>query len=998
MRGWKIMSERENKENGAINRRDFLKVIGVAGGTAVLAAGCSSSPVDTLIPYVVPPEDMIPGIPKWYASTCRACPAGCGILVKNREGRAIKVEGNPASPINKGALCTVGQAVPQELYNPDRLRGPAVKNASGDFEPISWKKAEELLAGKLNDFREKGSGGKVVFITENVTGTFKNLIDEWLQALGGGGEHLIYETFSYEPLVKANEITFGVSSIPAYHIDKSDYLLSFGADYLETWLSPTAYQRGYSEVHSFNDHSKKRGKSVQIEPRMSLTGSNSDKWVPVKPGTEGFLALGIANVIVSRGLAKVRGGDLARIREITASYTPDKVASITEVPTETIEELARGFADARAALAIGGGKANSGTNSTETLAAINLLNFVAGSVGKTVDFSEPQTISQAASYEELSSLVESMTKGEVGLLLIHDTNPAFTLPPSLGFREAMSKVPVIVSFSSFRDETSDAADFLLPDHTNLEKWDDYSPRKGVLGLVQPAMVPVFNTKATGDVILSVSKNVNGIKSSFTANSYYDYLRDSWRKVHSDVAPHETFERFWVKAVRNGGVDKGGSPTRGASFTLRSLNLKEPEFEGSGEMYFVAYPSYKLLDGRGANKPWLQELPDALTTSVWGSWVEINPETARKFGVVEGDFLSIESPQGTIEVQAFVYEGIRPDTVAVGIGQGHTSYGRYANGVGVNPLTLLSSKADRNSGALAWLSQKVKVAKTGRKTRLVKTQYSLTQADREVAVWTSMKEATGHHRKNGSHEGYNGEAGFYPKHKYLGHRWGMSIDLDKCTGCGACVVACNAENNIPIVMKPQISKRREMSWIRIDRFFEKDSKGNLEVRFIPMPCQQCENAPCEPVCPVYATYTNPEGINAMIYNRCVGTRYCSNNCTYKVRRFNWFEHKWPEPLNWQLNPDVTVRSVGVMEKCTFCIQRIQFKKGVAKDEGRTVHDGEIQTACQQTCPSRAIVFGDINDPDTRVSKTSQSERGYTVFPEINTQPAVTYLKRVKWDKV
>ena len=411
------------------------------------------------------------------------------------------------------------------------------------------------------------------------------------------------------------------------------------------------------------------------------------------------------------------------------------------------------------------------------------------------------------------------------------------------------------------------------------------------------------------------------------------------------------------------------------------------------MYFIPYPSSRYYDGRGANKPWLQELPDPITTAVWDSWAEIHPDTAKKLGVQEGDFLSIESPYGKIETHAFIYKGIRPDTIAVPLGLGHKSYGRYAENRGVNPVELLPASTDEISGGFAWLSTRVKVLKTGKREKLVKAQNSMSQGDRAIAQAVTLREI-----QNGLHEEeHHEEPDIYPPHKHIKHRWGMSIDLSKCTGCGACVTACYAENNVAVVGKEQVSRGRYMAWIRIDRFFEEDDVDGPGTRFIPMLCQHCDNAPCEPVCPVYATYHNYEGLNVMVYNRCVGTRYCSNNCTYKVRKFNWFNYKWPEPLNWQLNPDVTVRSVGVMEKCTFCSQRIIFAKDNAKDEGRDVRDGEVTPACAQACPSKAIVFGNLMDPESNVSRLSKGERGYHVLREINTKPSITYLKKVKWDK-
>lgn len=990
----------ESTKGGIIKRRDFLKIIAVAGGTAAITGGCSSQPVEKIIPYVIPPDNVIPGIPNWYASTCAECPAGCGILVKNREGRAIKIEGNPASPINSGSVCARGQAMLQGLYNPDRIREPLRKNSSGKPEAVSWDEAEKTLAEKIQGIRGGGggAGNKVVFLTNNASGTLGKLISDWLSAIGGG-KHIVYETFAHEPLKEANKITFGLDKIPTYNIDKAKFLLSFGADFLETWLSPTEYARKFSQMHSYKD--KSMGKFVHVEPRRSLTGANADEWVAIKPGTEAFLALGIANMILTEGSGSIPG-DAAKLKSLLSGYMPEKVSSITGVPQETINRIAKDFVEMRPSLAIGGGAANSSTNATQTFAAINILNYVSGNVGETVNFGESLTISQANSFRDIAVLADSMSKGEVELLIVYNVNPAFTLPKSLNFEEAIKKVPYVVSFSSFMDETTEAANLVLPDSTTLEKWGDYIPRDGVYGLIQPVMKPVFNTKSTGDVILSLSKEIEGLKDKFPQPSFYDYLRDSWKTVHSKFGAGKDFETFWLEAVQNGGVFKEIPP---AEVKISDQALKvafaEPKLEGDGDIYFIAYPSYRYYDGRGANKPWLQELPDAITTAVWDSWVEIHPDTARKMSVNEGDFLSVESPYGKVETQAYIFRGIRPDTVAIQIGLGHKGYGRYAKDRGVNPIEILPNATDETSGGFAWLSTKVKVSKTGKSAQLVKTQYTEIQHDREIAQAVSLKEAQSEiQRKEEAeieNEERNGKIGMYKAPVYPKRRWGMSIDLSKCVGCGACVTACYAENNLAIVGKEQVGKRREMSWIRIERYFDRENPNNSNMRFIPMLCQHCDNAPCEPVCPVYATYHNPEGLNVMVYNRCVGTRYCSNNCTYKVRRFNFFTYTHPEPLNWQLNPDVTVRTKGVMEKCTFCVQRIRFGEDRAKDEGREVRDGEITPACAQSCPTKAIVFGNLKDPESEVSRLLKDERGYGVLSDLNTHPSITYLKKVEWDK-
>ncbi|MGH7892451.1 MAG: molybdopterin-dependent oxidoreductase, partial [Thermodesulfobacteriota bacterium] len=455
-------------------------------------AGSCSNPAEQIIPYVIPPEGIIPGVPNWYASTCRECPAGCGIIVKNREGRAIKVEGNPKNPINMGGSCAEGQAMLQGLYNPDRTRSPLSRNDLGRLEPRGWDDAQKTLAEKIEVVRKKGGSGRIVFLSDHNEGTLGNLIGDWMSAIGG--KHLSYEAYSYEPLKEANRIVFGIDKIPTYNIDKTKYLLSFGADFIETWLSPTLYTRQFSEMHGYKD--KSMGKFVHVEPRASLTGVNADEWISIKPGTEAVLALGIANVIVSGGMSANGGGGFAGL---LGAYTPEKVSSVTDVPVDTIKEIAREFSSMQPSLAIGGGIANTSTNATETLVAINILNYVAGNVGQTIDFGNALTLSGVSTFKEISSLVDSMSRGEVDLLFIYNVNPVFTLPKSLGFEDALGKVPYVVSFSSFMDETTEKANLILPDSTTLESWGDFIPDARVHGLIHPVMTPVLNSRCKGDV-------------------------------------------------------------------------------------------------------------------------------------------------------------------------------------------------------------------------------------------------------------------------------------------------------------------------------------------------------------------------------------------------------------------------------------------------------------------------------------------------------------------
>ena len=974
-----------------IKRRDFLKIIGVTG-TGAAMTGCSQAPVEKLIPYLVPPENIIPGVASWYATVCRECPAGCGMLVRTREGRAVKVEGNPKHPVNRGRLCIRGQASLQGLYNPDRIRQPLLRNPSGEFQPISWQEGEKLLAEQLGDLRRQARADRIAVLTPPVTGSLDGLIQEWTAALGIK-QRLVYEPFAYEPLRAANRITFGRDAIPDYKLEDADVLISFGADFLETWLSNVGHAHGFKEMHALRDG--KMGRFIHVEPRLSLTAANADQWVANKPGTEVFLALGMIHVILQERLASasLSRAQARRLQAMVRSYDPETIATRTGIRAEDIRRLARLFAQAERGLAIGGGVATSGRNATATAVAVNLLNYVAGNVGRTVVFGPDSSLGRASSFDDALKLTDSMARGEIEALLLFDVNPAFTLPRSSGFTEALEKVPFVVSFSSFMDETTARADLVLPSHTPLESWGDYEPRSGVHGLQQPVMQPVFDTKAVGDTLLSVAKQMEtDVADKFSWNDFHAYLLSRWEQLRQRVAPGKDFPTFWEEALREGGVWKPApsEPVR-LSSKVFSVAFEEASFDGAteGALPLMVYPSLHHFDGRGANRPWLQEVPDPMTKVVWDNWAEIHPETAKRLGIERGDVVKLTSPHGKIELPALPYEGLHPDVVAVAIGQGHTEYGRYAKGRGANPIRLLPAKPEAASGGLPWLSVKVQIAKTGRRSELVSTAGSDRQLGRDIAQVIPLAEALGPTQLQPEQEP---ALDMYPEHEHKDYRWGMAIDLNSCIGCNACVAACYAENNLPLVGKEQVAMRREMAWIRIERYFE-EGPSHPQALFVPMLCQQCDNAPCEPVCPVYATYHNPEGLNVQVYNRCVGTRYCSNNCPYTVRRFNFYEAQWPKPLDLQLNPDVTARSKGVMEKCTFCIQRIQGAKDHAKDEDRKVQDGEATPACVQTCPTEAIVFGNLDDPNSRVAHMAQQPRRYHVLGELNTKPAITYLKKV-----
>lgn len=1043
-------------------RRDFLKLVGV--GLAGTAAGCASHPSEKLIPYLIAPEDVLPGVPYFYSTACRECPAGCGMVVRTREGRAIKLEGNPQHPLGQGGLCARGQAGLQGLYDPDRIKTPLVRDGKS-WKSVTWDEALALVAGKL-----QAAKGKSVLLTGHETGTLRAVAGEF--AAGVGATHVMWEPFGYETLRAGNRATFGVDAVPHYDLAAARCVIAFGADFLETFGSPVAQARGFAAMRA--NRADGAGHFVTVEPRLSTTGANADEWVAAKPGTEFALALGLANVICNEGLGSA-AAERAALKGAVAAYTPEAVAAQTEVPAETIVRLARLFTKTGPSLALAGGIATQGTNGVALVAAVNLLNHVAGNTGRTVRFDRTLDLSGLATFAQFQTRLDAMAAGQVELLLVNGANPVYALPAWTGAAEAIGKVPFKVALATTQDETTALCDVILPVSHALESFGDAFSARGVYSLQQPAMrrLPMFDSRPFGDVLIALAKAAGA--GAAWPDAFHDLLRDRWKAMHARFGKGRDFETFWVESLKDGGVfeDVAALPVRWTGTPAFAAS----ERAGDGGLALLVTASNNFYDGRGANRPWLQELPDMTSKTVWGSWVEIHPETAASLGVKQGQPLKLETSAGSIEAPAYLYAGIRKDTVALALGQGHTGYGRYAQGRGVNAVALLPKAVDAASGALAYQSANVKASRGAKAMELYEQQAEKNQHDRHIAqivpVAALLAGAAAGEAHGEAHGAAQGEAahagaeaghgahtpGHYPagegvenqhpsmsrpgqfteplarpegwqppahavtafdpelkvrhpkadpinvgSYKNAKHRWAMAIDLNACNGCGSCVVACYAENNIPVVGPDLMRRGREMAWIRIDRFEERVAPGASDVRFVPMMCQHCGDAPCEMVCPVYATYHNPEGLNAQVYNRCVGTRYCSNNCPYKVRAFNWFDYSapekttfaFPEPLNWQLNPDVTVRSKGVMEKCTMCIQRILEGKGNAKDENREVRDGEIQTACAQSCPAQAITFGDLADPETAVHLKSFGERKYWVFEELNTKPGVTYLQKVTRD--
>ncbi|MCB0345843.1 MAG: 4Fe-4S dicluster domain-containing protein [Bdellovibrionales bacterium] len=969
-----------SEKNGTtVSRRNFLKVIGAAGGAA--ATGCARQPVEKIIPYLNQPNEVVPGVASWYTGTCGECQAGCGVLVRTREGRVVKVEGNPSSPINEGGLCALGQSTLQTLYDPDRVREPLFRKPGGAFSALSWEDA----IGKLSSaVKEIPSGKEVVILTAPLSGSAKKLVGEFGAAFPGV-RHAEYSFSGQHAVDSAAEAVFGSGYRTHFDFSKADVIVSFGSGFLETWISPARFSKQWSSTRRV-DRANGVSYVVQVEPRLSLTAANADRWINNAPNSEAELLRGLLKLIVDkRGSSDISGGAAAAVSKAVEGVDADKCAHLGGISPAELDALAHQLAHASRSLVVAGGASISGQNELACGVLANLINVVLGNVGSTVMLEHRDS----ANALTMAELIAKMSAGEVAALVISGSNPFYTLPTSSGFREALVKVPLIAVLAANLDETASQAQLVLPASTNFESWGDSVPLPGVHNLNQPAMQPLYETASLGDLLISTAGRAGKLFEK--SRNFYDYIRAQWKQRVGAA----DFENRWLKFVEAGG-----------DFAVQDLTANKPAVLASAGdvaaktqkratgIHMLAFPTVRSADGSSANRPWMQEVPDPLTTVVWDTWVEIHPELAEQYHLSNGDVAMIKTDGGVVRTPVFLTNKIHKDVVAVPIGGGHDRMGRFANGVGVNVLSILPYAAA--AGGASLLQAGVSLNKDPEKEKLVVSQGSDDQLERGIIRWVSaddLHHQHGIHQSAGHGEGHEEPKQMYKQMEHPLYRWAMTIDLASCTGCTACVVACYAENNVPVVGKELAREGREMSWIRISRYFNNDESRPVD-GFLPMMCQHCNNAPCEPVCPVYATYHSEEGLNHMVYNRCVGTRYCSNNCSYKVRRFNWFKYDWPEPMNWQLNPDVTVREVGVMEKCTFCVQRIREAQNNAKNDGRPVADGEINPACASSCPTNAITFGNQLDEQSAVSKLAHDVRAYKVLDaHLNTQPAISYLARL-----
>jgi len=1019
----------DDEKSGMVesNRRDFLKLLGFGIGAATLAS--CEIPVKKAIPYVIKPDTIVPGIANYYASTFVNGGDYCSILVKTREGRPIKIEGNALSSITKGGTNARVQASVLSLYDYNRVKFPAKLNQN-QISELSWNDLD-------NEIKTALAASKNIRIVSNtqLSPTSLQAVSEFCSKFSGA-KHIMYDAISSAALLDAGLQCFGERIIPEFRFDLAETIVSFNADFLGTWISPIEYASMYAKTRTIKADAPKMSQHTQVESHMSLTGSNADNRILVKPSEQGAAIAFLYNEVASKmGAASVPALELndkakAAFKKLAERLVTQKSKSLIVCGTNNVGEQILCYS----------------------------LNNLLGNIGTTLAF-DNVSYQRKGSDADLNQLMTEMKASTVDALIFWNANPCYDLPFASDFAQNLANVKTKISLNAIIDETSSHCNYLAPDHHFLESWGDVEAKRGILSLIQPTINPIFNTRASGHSFLSwaTSPNLN----ASAEQPYYEYLKNQWeRKYYTNSASTGGFQNFWDECVHNGVFvfSKSTSiPAFKGDASFAASKLTKPS--GSAlEISFIE--TVGIGNGVYAVNPWLQEMPDPVTRCAWGNYlmVPISFDGDRRFiafnNVKEnGELIDLTIAGSKTTVGAVKQFGQMPGTVAIALGYGRTMAGDCGTGIGTD----FYSACKVVDGYIQYFNTEIEVSQSSGTiekhfacvqhhhtlgvTAIEKSSGQKFNADEAALVddafkgiakgfqgsltdrsvlrhshlnelkekIESLKEERAEFQKLNSHT-------LYPGHEYsynTGHHWGMHVDLNSCIGCGTCTIACMAENNVPVVGKKEIARHHEMAWLRIDRYYYGDVE-NPNVVFQPMMCQHCNNAPCENVCPVNATNHSSEGINQMAYNRCVGTRYCANNCPYKVRRFNWYDYTAADlfPVNqfniageksqpfysdnlvrMVLNPDVTVRSRGVIEKCSFCIQRIQEGKLSAKRENRTLNDNDVKTACQTACPTEAITFGDMNNHEGSLFKKIENPLNYIVLEEVNVKSVVHYTMKV-----
>ncbi|MBU2586055.1 MAG: 4Fe-4S dicluster domain-containing protein [Bacteroidetes bacterium] len=960
------------------DRRTFLKLAGFTFAGAMVA-GCQQGNVEKAIPYLIKPEEITPGLSYWYTTICSGCTANCGVLVKNRDGRPIKLEGNPDHPISKGGLCAVGQAMVLSLYDSKRLLNPLLQGKETD-----WETFDANLKSKLEEIKK--SDGSVRFLSNTIISPTTNAAITKFLSQFKNSKHVVYDPLSNSAILDSHKVCFGTRVLPKFNFEKAEVIVSIDADFLATWISPVEFTNAYRSGRKLDGKNSKFSYHVQVESRVSLTGSNADKRISVSPNDYKDILLELINEVEKK----------AGVKKINI---PIRSVLKTNFKTDLIDRL---WKSKGKSLII------CGLNDIQLQILTNYLNSLLENYGTTLNISF-QSNQLNGNDKDLAELQNEVESGKVSALFIYGLNPAYDLPDAKTFSSKLNEIPVVVTFADRLNETAEVSNFICPEPHMLESWNDSEQIGGIISIQQPAIQPFGKVKSLTECLSSWSGQ---------SQSSIEIIKEVWKKNYFKFQTKEKdFQKFWNEALQNGYAEYSSQKKNTPPFSISSLSfVKNDSNTNDSDFRLVLYPKLAILDGRHAHNPWLQELPDPVTKIVWDNYASVSQKTASEFNLLEGDVVYIQTSKGSLELPVHIQPGQHDKIVAVALGYGRKGTDRFTdigpNWLEAKPTVEKGNLVGKNAfvflkhvdGNVKYSGSTVKISKTGKKYLLASTQehHSLQEPEnvdvnkgkaRPIVQKLSFEEylnvPSSQNLRKAEHPSLWPE-----EHKYEGHHWGMSIDLSACTGCSACVVGCIAENNIPVVGKDEVHRNRELTWIRIDRYYDEENE-DLSISHQPMLCHHCDNAPCETVCPVLATIHSEEGLNQQVYNRCVGTRYCSNNCPYKVRRFNWFDYDQGDDMHrLVLNPDVTVRERGIMEKCSFCIQRIQEAKIDAKSKGIDLKDGDIQPACQQSCPAQAITFGDMNESESLISKQMKDSRYYRVLDELGVRPSVGYLKYVK----
>lgn len=970
-------------------RRDFLKMMGF-GMAAVSLAACET-PVRYATPYLNKPERTFPTISDYYASSYTEGGDYAAILVETREGRPIKIEGNPQSSITSGGTLARVQASVLSLYDIDKLKGP--KRGESD---IDWNTADREIVNQLTSIA--ASGGAIRIVTSTILSPSTKAVIADFVAKYPTARHIMYDANSASGMMQANQLSFGKLAIPSYDFSKARTIVSIDADFLGTWIAPLAYARPYASTRKLHKGKRDMSRHYQFETMLTMTGANADYRTPIKPSQQGLVVAALYNKV-----AQKLGG------------TP---VATTAVNVPNLDKCANDLAASR-----GQSLVVCGSNDPNVQIVVNALNSLLGSYGSTIDINTPVNYRQGND-QQMNAFIDDAKAGRVKAALFFEANPVYDHPRGAELAEALPKLPLSVSFADRAEETASLVKYITPAPHYLECWNDAEPKQGFYSLTQPAISHIFKTRQMQTSLLTWAAR---------PADYQTYLKNFWRTtIYPKVAGSGSFDAFWIQSLNDGVFEPNKGSAVAASTSAFAGNLAavgsalSQRYKAStGNTFELAlYEKPIMGTGAQANNPWLQEVPDPISKACWDNYACLSQKTASELGVEQSELITVSLNGKSIELPVLVQPGLADYTVAVAIGYGREKAGRAANGVGKNAYPFASFV----NGYLSFSNSAVKVDKASGRREIAQTQTHETVMGRRavlqeaiLADYKKSPDAGKYAPKVQTSEGPVTPTDITLWHGYgkPNHSWGMVIDLNSCIGCNACVVGCISENNIATVGRDEVIARREMHWLRIDRYYSSDAdpetdgvkalekaSDNPEVTFQPMLCQHCSNAPCETVCPVLATTHSTEGLNQMTYNRCIGTRYCSNNCPYKVRRFNWFKYHDEDKFDYQfnnylgkmvINPDVTVRSRGVIEKCSFCVQRIQEGKLTAKKERRRPLPDEIQTACAQACPTNAIVFGDMNNPESTISQVLEAEmheRAFHVLEEINVRPQISYLTKIR----